>query len=132
MAKMTPAQGAGAFAATMVYALTTAAIALNWPDSSPWILRGITALFILGILLWGYRLSRKPDPPGTTDNVTPTERAVGALLIAVILAGGVIALVWPDRPSWVSWVQMVLLIGCSYVFYCLQSGAKDNPACLKE
>ncbi len=61
--KVTPGQAVGVFAATMVYVWGTTAIVWKWPDSSPWILTSITALFIAGLWAWAYRATRNRNPP---------------------------------------------------------------------
>lgn len=61
--KVTPAQAVGVFAATMVYVWGSTAMVWKWPDSSPWILTSITALFIAGLWAWAYRATRNRNPP---------------------------------------------------------------------
>ena len=127
MTKMTPTQIVGIFAAVMVYILTTTAIVWKVPNSGNWVL-GATLALVAIVLAFCYRAARRAVPPDfkggkwaatvlvlggetTSNNLTPTQRTVAFFIImGVILTGIVLALVWPDRPSWVDWVQTSLML----------------------
>ena len=116
------------FAAAMVYALGSTAIVWKWPDSPWWISGSMAVLLIAGIWVWAYKAARRAVPPdfkggkwaatvlvlgGDPDlnNLTPTQRTVGSLIVlGVVLTGLLLALVWPDSPRWVSWVQIGLML----------------------
>ena len=116
------------FAAAMVYALTTTAIVWKVPDSENWVL-GVTLVLAVIVLAFCYRATRRAVPPEfkagkwaatvlvlggetTSNNLTPTQRTVAFFIImGVILTGIVLALVWPDRPSWVLWAETSLMRG---------------------
>ncbi|HKO62346.1 MAG TPA: hypothetical protein VJV03_14370 [Pyrinomonadaceae bacterium] len=115
------------FAAAMVYALTTTAIVGNVPNSENWVL-GVTVVLAVIVLAFCYRAARRAVPPDfkggkwaatvlvlggdpALNNLTPTQRTVGSLiLLGVVLTGLVLSLVWPDRPRWVDWVQISLML----------------------
>ena len=115
------------FAAAMVYALTTTAIVWKVPNSENWVL-GVTVVLAVIVLAFCYRAARRAVPPDfkggkwaatvlvlggdpALNNLTPTQRTVGFfILMGVILTGLVLALVWPDRPSWVLWAEAGLAL----------------------
>jgi chromate transport protein ChrA len=116
------------FAAAMIFALTTTAIVWKVPDSENWVL-GVTLVLAVIVLAFCYKAARRAVPPDfkggkwagtvlvlggetTSNNLTPTQRTVAFFIImGVILTGIVLALVWPDRPSWVLWAETILMLG---------------------
>jgi chromate transport protein ChrA len=141
MTKMT--QIVGSFAAVMVYALTTTAIVWKVPNSGNWVL-GVTLVLAAIVLAFCYRAARRAVPPdfkggkwaatvlilggdAASNNVTPTQRAVGFfILMGVILTGIVLALVWPDRPSWVLWAQTSLMLAVAS-FFIVKAARNTTP-----
>ena len=115
------------FTAAMVYALTTTAIVWKVPNSGNWVL-GVTVVLAVIVLAFCYRAAHRAVPPDfkggkwaatvlvlggdpALNNLTPTQRTVGFfILMGVILTGLVLALVWPDRPSWVLWAEAGLAL----------------------
>lgn len=63
-AKMTPSRMVGGYAAFMAVILPQTANRLEVASLQPLeILTSITALFIVGLAFWAYRVSRKAGPP---------------------------------------------------------------------
>ena len=130
------------FAAAMVYILTTTAIAWKVPDSGVWTL-GVTVVLAVVVLAFCYRAARRVVPPDfkggkwaaavlvlggdpDSNNLTPTQRTVGSLIVlGVVLTGLLLALVWPDSPRWVSWVQIGLML--AVVSFLLLKARKTSP-----
>ena len=131
------------FAAAMVYALTTTAIVWKVPDSANWVL-GVTVVLAVIVLAFCYRAARRAVPPDlkgskwaatvlafggdpASSSLTPSQRTVGFfILMAVILTGLVLSLVWPDSPSWVNWVQIGLMLAV-VSFLLLKAARKTTP-----
>lgn len=130
------------FVAAMVSILTTTAIAWKVPDSGDWVLV-VPVVLVALVLAFGYKAARRAVPPDfkggkwdatvlilggdpASSNLTPTQRTIGSLiLLGVVLTGLVLSLVWPDRPSWVNWVQTSLML--AVVSFLLFKARKTSP-----
>jgi hypothetical protein len=141
----------GSFAAAMVYGLTTTAIVWKVPNSGNWVLVA-TLVLVAIVLAFCYKAARRAVPPDfkggkwaatvlilggdtASNNVTPTQRAVGFFIImGVLLAGIALSLVWPDRPSWVLWAEtgLILAAAASFIYKAARfgrpAGARVTPA----
>ncbi|HEX7334446.1 MAG TPA: hypothetical protein VF290_23295 [Pyrinomonadaceae bacterium] len=145
--KPTPAQMMGAlvaFAALIVYALTTTAIVRKWPDTATWIMWA-TLVFFIVVLAWAYRAARSRlhnfkgskwaaavlllggDTTSNGRAVTPTQSAIGfAILMLVIFTKSAIVLIWPDYPVWVSWVELSIALAVA-AFFIYKLARKKTP-----
>ena len=131
------------FAAVMVYILTTTAIAWKVPDSGDWVL-WVTVVLAVIVLALCDRAARRAVPPDfkggkwaatvlilggdpASSNLTPTQRTVSSFIfLGVVLTGLVLSLVWPDRPSWVNWVQTSLMLAV-VSFLLVKAARKTSP-----
>lgn len=134
MKRMAPALAG--FAAMMVYALATTAIVWKVPNAGDWVLGATLVLvaIVLALCYWAARRAVPADFKGSkwaaavfVFGGTASNTIGFGILMGVILTGAVLALVWPDRPRWVFWLELLLTLALA-TFFIFNATRKNNPS----